>query len=385
MEKKKLLEQIIKIEETINNNWEKENLTVSLMTGLGGILLFYAKLLEIFPENEKYQKNINKIIDNLFFKLNSSQYNLFYCEGITGVSFVLYLLKKHPVFEKIETQSFHKDIDSLLYSHLKQDVLEIEQADFLHGNLGIINYFINFNKYRLLEKSKKTIDLIEKYVSSIELTPDNSVLINFGLSHGLASYLMILSKLFDFTQNSYYKSLIEKILNIYLYFEELNSENCVFPNMLYNENDIRTKINLGWCYGDQTISYAIYRSSISIGDKLWIDKSIIYAEKWAERNTIEKALLTPYDYMFCHGVASVAYLNKKWYNITDNVIFLNNYNFFLSKIDEHGYVGYKRFNEPIKDYDMCISLLDGIAGIGLLFIDDFLQHDNTIDKIFLLD
>lgn len=92
--------------------------------------------------------------------------------------------------------------------------------------------------------------------------------------------------------------------------------------------------------------------------------------------------------MFCHGVSSVAYLNKKFYSLTKKNEYKSNYNKFLSEIltyDDSGYGGYKRYDSPHYGYINSLSTLEGVTGVGIFLIDSCLESDDLIDKIFLLD
>ncbi|QHC84741.1 hypothetical protein AS589_08060 [Empedobacter brevis] len=388
--RKIILNKISEIEQAIYSNLENDNkLGISVMTGLGGIAVFYAQLLKISPNNIEYKIRYNHIIEKLFNKLNSEDFNLFYCDGLCGLATTLRLLEQNNLLEDYDLKDFFSETEAIFSNHLNRDIEDIEQIDFLHGNLGIINYFLNFSTSNIQVDSIKTIGFIDEYISSIELTNDNDKLINFGISHGMAGYLIILSKLYDLTENYLYKKIIDNIILIYLHFENMKEyDKSIFPTMAFTTLNNKQQTNLGWCYGDQTISYAINRASRSFNNDFLMKKSLDYSLYWSKKETCEKALRMPYDYMFCHGVSSVTYLNKKFFELTNKEVFKDNYNSFLKNILMHkddGIGGYQRFSNVSKGYVNSLSVLDGIAGIGILLIDSYLENDKLIDQIFLLD
>lgn len=385
-----ILKKIFEIERGIYSNLENDNkLGISVMTGLGGISMFYAQLLKVEPNNLDYRMKFNNVIEKLFSKYEEEDFNLFYCDGLCGLVTALRLLEQNNLLEEYDLKDFFLEAETIFSEQLNKDIDNIEQIDFLHGNLGIINYFLNFSNSNIQIDCIKTVSFIDEYISSIELTNDNEKLINFGISHGMAGYLIILSKLYDLEENYLYKKIIDKIIAIYLHFEDVEKhDKSIFPTMAFTTLNNKQQTNLGWCYGDQTISYAINRVSKSFNNSFLMKKSLEYSLHWSKKNTCEKALRIPYDYMFCHGVSSVTYLNKKIFELTNQKIFKHNYNSFLKNIlmyKDEGVGGYQRFSNVSKGYVNSLSVLDGVAGIGILLIDSYLENDNLIDQIFLLD
>ncbi|MDP2060286.1 MAG: lanthionine synthetase LanC family protein, partial [Flavobacteriaceae bacterium] len=131
-------------------------------------------------------------------------------------------------------------------------------------------------------------------------------------------------------------------------------------------------------------------SNIFKSDSLYT-KALALARRNLSRNTYDKMFpVTLFDEAFCHGLASVAYLHKKWYKITGDEKFYNLYEFLIKDIVERGdkidgLAGYKKIinrNETINS----IGLLDGVVGIGIVLIDYLLGDNNTgWDSFFLLD
>lgn len=367
-----------------------ENTPVSLYTGIGGQILFYSIYLKKYGSDDDLN-NFRKMIENLFFGLNEQQYNFFFCDGLVGVAFLIRHLEEEGLLKDFDYSDFLNDVDNFFYSILQKEVQKMNEIDFLHGNLGIANYFLEFELIKDISKNHsayfdKTTLVIESHLSRIKLNENNDELINFGLSHGLSSYLVFFSKLFKLTNENRYKENIFKIIEVYKYFYNRNEQSS-FPSQGYTRNNSNYEVSLGWCYGDQTISYCIYKAGNLLKEDKIIDFSLEIVEHWSKKNSIHSAITNPfYDNMFCHGLSGVAYLNKKWYQISKKEDLIENHKFFINEIYKSERL-FQKYDSIDSNYKENLGLLDGSCGLGLVIIDSLedINSKNKWDRFFLLN
>ncbi len=388
-----------KIEE-INNDLDEvighDNHEVSLFSGLTGVLLFkyiYHKFY-LNEEGEILMSNLEPILQKVFENLNTTEYPLSYCDGLAGVAYCLNHLKENKIFEE-DIEDALREFDNILIEKIGT-VKDSDDSDFLHGQLGIIYYLIDRGSKLVLDNPIfiKNVDAFYSYVIDEVVLIENgeNVRINFGLAHGNLAHMKILVKMLKtgrFNQKKY-KRLLQNLVDIYCSFKSDNKESCsLFPSIAdSNEKPSVNTINLGWCYGDQPASLILYEVAKALNDKELEKNAIDIAYAWAGRNEIKTAFNgRVYDACFCHGTTSAGYFNKKWFEITQDELFKNNYNFFIEetlKLDTHknGISGYVKLEEygSVADF----TLLGGTSGIGIVLIDSLYNVSDEWDKFFLM-
>lgn len=405
-------EILIKID-AINNYIDeniKSNKDISLCNGIGSFPIFY--YLQFKLSNDK--QFINKIHDLIFRIIqiiNESEITLSYCNGIIGVAHVFNYLKKqnilnHETLVDIEDALFTIDENVVDYSISQTET--IEDIDFLHGAFGAALYLIerveDNSNVIFRDKVVQLFEILSNIVlEDIQNTKSVSDLIDFnehthttncGLAHGHISYIIIFSKfLKKFPQNILIREVLEKSVNTVLEFESNDkSKFSQFPSIAVNKLNANYSTNLGWCYGDQTISLGLHTASDVLNDNFLKAKALDLAYKNLERNSIGKIFSNSdkFDACFCHGLSSVAYIHKKWYLISKNKDFYKEYEKLISDVlnfgeNKKGIAGYQKYLGD-GTYINSIGLLDGAIGIGMVLIDYLLEFEDCgWDNFFLLD
>ena len=164
-----------------------------------------------------------------------------------------------------------------------------------------------------------------------------------------------------------------------------------FPSIAVNQKTALYDIPLGWCYGNQTLSYGLYIASLVLNDQSINESAKSIAHRTLRRDTFEKAYSKNTDAGFCHGASSLAYLQKKWGQLP-MILNLKGYikssfKFLcLKETTIKGWQGYRKYLGNNK-YESAIGLLDGIVGIGIVFIDAIIEDEKNINwpSFFLLD
>lgn len=404
-------ESIYKIIATIDNDISiktKGMNKISLFNGLGALPIFYFLMYQL-TKKKCYIDEIHKSLERIIGILNSSDFSHTYCDGLIGIAQMFHYIKN----KKILSDEYYKEIeDSLIY--IDKTVVDISlistndfvDTDFLHGSFGAafyLNQRLSENQDRNFRH--KVVQLFEKLstlvLEDIKKTENVSDLLiydkdthrtNCGLAHGNISHIIIFSKFVDnFPKNDLVKDALTKSVECLLSFETENKNvYSQFPSIAINKLTAQYDVPLGWCYGDQSISLGLYKASIVLNDECIKKKAFNLAYKNLERNTIYKVFPSlKYDACFCHGLSSVAYIYKKWFLITKDLVFYNEYEKFIENIINHGInddgvKGYQKYIGKSK-YADAVGFLDGTIGIGIVLIDYLLDHDTGWDNFFLLD
>lgn len=400
--------KITEIDHCISLESEKIN-EISLFTGLGGLPIFYFLMYRLTSKCE-YIDKIEKTLEKIVEIINSSEFKHSYCDGLIGVAHMFHYIKNKEILSEqhyLEIEDSLNYIDDAVASIALTSTESIVDTDFLHGSFGAAFYL----NQRLAENNnekfrKQVIKLFEKLsfivIEDIKKTNNVSDLISYdenthktncGLAHGHVSHMIIFSKFLDnFPENSLVKEALLNSVECLLSFEK-NSENEIsqFPSIAINKLIGRYDTPLGWCYGDQSISLGLYKASNALKSERVKQKALDLAFRNLKRNTLIKVFPSLYyDACFCHGLSSVAYINKKWYSISKDKVFYEEYEKYIGRIIEYcdnnkGVAEYEKSTRKVRNSD-AIGLLDGNIGIGIVLIDYLLESDDTgWDNFFLLD
>ncbi|MET0943957.1 MAG: lanthionine synthetase LanC family protein, partial [Flavobacterium sp.] len=299
-------------------------------------------------------------------------------------------------------------IDDNVAAYYIEQTKSIADIDFLHGAFGAAFYLVerlSDNKdFSFQEKVIKLFELLcniilyeiketDKVKELRDITEETHVT-NCGLAHGHISYILILSKFLEhFPKNELVRETLTKSVQCVLEFESTNANDLSqFPSIAVNAKTANYTTSLGWCYGDQTISLGLYKAAGILKDASLKEKALHLAYINLARNTTDKMFSSRdnYDACLCHGLTSVAYIHKKWYSISKDEKFFNEYERLAEDVlkfgeNKKGIGGYQKRLGDGKLEDS-VGLLDGIIGIGMFFIDYLLEFDDCgWDNLFLLD
>jgi lantibiotic biosynthesis protein len=367
--------------------------SISLMSGISGLALYYFGRYNA-TKDEKYYFELEKIFEKLMIELEKPE-NIYpsFSSGLAGVGWVINYFYKKDIFSKEDT-SILDDFDIYLINSTRK-LLATSDFDYLHGSSGCILYFLN----RI--HKKEIIELLEVYIRCLEEQSinlgNNGILFNyfnyseevknynFSLSHGLASTINILLRLYQKNiLRAECKDLIFNAIKGLMLHKNENERSDLYSNIFpstidINGNEHRSN-QIAWCYGDLGILYTLYFVAIEFDDidlKVFSLNRLILMSK--EHNF--KNLKIP-DPCVCHGSSGIAYIFFKLYNITGNIIFKLASNIWL----EHTLEFYKKDGCFLKrDFDrdkkivftLDSSILDGCTSV--------VQVLNTIQNPFIED
>jgi len=343
--------------------------------------------------------------------------------GLSELGLAIYILNKNTGYYTKLLKALNQIITNSLSDVIEQYIQEIpnlkmQYYDCITGISGIAAYLIHI-------EDKSNIPIIEKLLSYlVELTkkrnvdgnivlgwhitsenqfrPDEKIRypkgnFNFGLSHGVAGPLAVLSLAYKKGIHvNGHKQAISDIIEEYRLLAAYNS-GCVYwpgqysyENYLLNSKDFLMNDNrMSWCYG----SIGILRA-LKLGAEAINDNDLL---KWVTDNVSQIAQMSIDKYIFmsptiCHGYAGLLSLLTIEYRESNNQLLENRINelakLIIDSYDKSLKYGFVNIDEDfingsfqiIKTYNN--SFLNGAAGILLSLIS--LLKKETMWEIHLL-
>lgn len=353
----------------------------------GGCLLFLSYYDRYF--RQKGHSSLNKYLDYIFQNLSDGIYLPSYGHGVSGIFSLLHYLQKNK-FLDIDIEEAEKLYFNFLYTNLKVDI-EDGNYDFLHGALGILYFFL----FNISKKDRQPIisEFLDNLLSKAIITNNsifwndkfNNLPCNISLAHGMSSITLILSYIYRLGLfQKKLKSIINLSSDFILSQKIVTAINSCYPNI---NLDDKKEPRLAWCYGDLGIGIALWQVGFNIQrNELMSEALRIF--KFSEART------DPYsnrvqDACFCHGASGIAQLYRRMYYYTRIKSFLKISDYWINEtvnMSKHsdGLAGFKSFlNGELIMSDK--SLIDGIAGIGMVLMSSLLhEKDSRWDSLFLL-
>ncbi len=403
MDKIVLEQQLKNLDKTIQQHYGDEK-NPGVLAGLSGLSLFqfyYAKYLDIDNNAEIGTKILMQSINTI-----NNGYNYpTYCTGIAGMGWVIDHLEQEG-FIDVDSDAVLSEMDPYLYTRM---VLDIENGkyDFLHAAMGCAFYFLKRYENTKSKKLKSTykkylLEFLDALYRTSEKEGENklkwlSVIdhetkemgYNLSLSHGMASIIGVLTKLHGYID---FKELASKLLKSAVnyvadYKNEDNNAFSLFPSWIPKNNNIDYTSRVAWCYGDLGIGLQLWYASKTLKDEDLKQTSISILKHAAMRTKPEDTLIT--DAGICHGSYGNAQIFNRMYKETGDTVFKEATEFWiqdgLSKaIHKDGYCGYKQWNGKDKTWTSEISLLEGIAGIGLVILDYLADYNTNWDECLMI-
>lgn len=370
---------------------------IGLLTGKSGIALFLFYYSKHVKDNIYAKEALDLIVD--VFNSIKEGYNFpTFCDGVAGFAWTVEHLVQHGFIVR-EDVPFLDDLDQVLYKQMMQQIKN-GNYDFLHGAIGIGIYFLNRSH------NKACIDYMTEFLDELEKqsTEDKDGLINWestsddepgvigcnlGLSHGMASIIVLLSKAFMQESN---KTKTLRLLNgsvNYLLSQRLdiNESGSNFPNWVFDNNRVTIDRKMGWCYGDMGRSFAIYQASKATGNIEWKNIALnvlldtTYLKDMKSNNVIDPSL--------CHGTTGIAHMYNRMYNETkmnpfkEAASYWFKETFKLTKF-KNDIVDFKDWFPNESNSKREYGILTGAAGIGLVLISAISNKEQKWDRCLLL-
>lgn len=403
MKHKKILEQQLEeISSIISEKYSNEK-NIGVVAGSSGCALFqfyYAKYLD----SDYYSDLGIEIISHCIAKINDGYSFPSYCDGIAGFGWAIQHLSNEG-FISVDCDDLLSPFDEFLFSQMELE-LSNDNLDFLHGAIGYGFYFLkryqlttnrelknSYNHYLLvLLKGLDRLAIQQgnqlKWESIFDLEKGDKVA-NLSLSHGMSSIVNFLSRLLDLnTFQEPSRKLLKRSITYILSFQSTNKTSLsLFPSIIDNHKKLKYNSRIAWCYGDLGVGVSLLKSSKTLNDSTLEQKAIIILKHSAKRKKNEKTMVM--DAGICHGSYGNAQIFGKIYNVHPEEEFKDVSNFWIEdgikrSVFDNGYAGYKQWNGQQKEWQSSLTLLEGIAGIGLSIIDYLSDEPNNWDECLLI-
>lgn len=357
-----------------------ENISIKsnfgLLSGLSGHALFLYYFEKYY--NDKNQNCLYNTIEEILKSTLEYNSSSSFCSGIAGICYLFAdLYKKERI--KIEIEG---DVIEYMNLAVKHNI-EQHNFEFLYGLMGISRYLLMtpevysvalVNIITFLNDTKEVLATGYRWKKFNQRTGIYEY--NLSMSHGSASIIVILSKIYNepslFSMRDKIKNLIIESVNYTLSQEiDVNQFGSFFSYLSDKNGPIKIKSRLAWCYGDLGISLALWQAGNTLDIIEWKNKAeniLLYAAK--NRRILEDNRVI--DAGLCHGTAGIAAVfYRMWWN-TCNVEYKNAADYWIEETIkmakyEHGLAGYLMLG-PSYSWEKCYNLLEGISGIGMVLL-----------------
>ena len=374
------------------------DLSIGLHAGQAGIALYLAYHARYSGEEEHMDKSM-ELLQCCFTRMNEEETIYSLCSGVAGPAWVLAHLSRHDFFDA-EVDETLKDLDEFLLKMALEEIAD-GQYDLLHSGLGVGVYFME--RWLGGKRDDSLAQIIEalKQVRVLDQThhawQDNfshqkgKGSFNLGLSHGTPSIIGFLANCLaaEVPYNGLPELLEESVE--WVLKQEL-SKDCIscFATCMKNGHPDTTESRLAWCYGDMGIAATLLIASRAAKRADWKETAVRIMNKAVCRPVEQSGVM---DAGFCHGAAGIAYMFRKFHRATNEDIFNEAAQYWYDetrrwqKADTPS--GYE-FWMPVgpKESDMGwiadITLINGIAGVGMALLAEEFEIEEDWDRCFLL-
>jgi lantibiotic modifying enzyme len=375
---------------------------IGLLSGLGGQILTCSELFRHNYVSEDWLWQLHHLLEE---KLNDEHILATHCSGLAGIGWLYEYLSQRKIMDA-DTNLLLEDFDLYLENRLRY-FITIHSYDFLHGGVGIALYFA-----KRVAKKATLVSVLNQFLENLEKTSIQqddktikwiSVLgeqdkqpqlgYNISLSHGMASIVAILAKLYpiDGIDKEKAEELLRGVVS-YILAQEIDKEQygSYFSGFALESTPTIAKSRLAWCYGDLGIAVALYQAGIALKENSWINKSLEilhYAAK--HRKTLVDNFVK--DAGLCHGTAGIGHIfYRMWWN-TKIPEFKEAADYWFDQTLKmatfpDGLAGFKALH-IIDDKSLwinCYEFLMGISGICLAMLTYYYELEPEWDECLLL-
>ena len=394
-------EKYIQVIENIHKElmMSEHSKTIGLHAGTSGVALYLAYYGRIIRQSNTIEPRVMEILEYNIEQINSGNLQHTICSGISGFGWLCCHLRKLGMLNS-EDVEFLDDLDIFLYRKMMADIKQ-GNYDYLHGALGVGTYFLS-------RFDKKNVSLyLHDLFTELELSGipcENGAIkwisvlypetgekgYNISLSHGMSSIIAFFIRLYqlNFETERVGKLLIGAVT--YILDQITYVEGCIsyFPSVAKESSAGNYFSRLGWCYGDLGIAHILLQASVVLKNKEWENTALQILRHNSKRRDLKKNLIK--DAGLCHGSAGIAYIFWNLYLKTNIQEFRETVDYWLEVTKQmatypDGLAGFKAWRmEKIGGPTNSDSLLEGIAGIGLVLLSRLKSEETTWDECLML-
>jgi len=368
----------------------------SIMGGDLGVAIFLSKYGK-YAQDEQYIDKAIEIVSNCFDFVEKQFVPGSFCNGLAGVGWSLRHMISNGLIEG-DADLLTKGLENIIYQNSLQ-FLGKGEYDYMHMGSGGLLYALeasNDQTTAYLEKAVITLSKTAKQSGDLcfwqhdpsgriaHMTTSNPSY-NLGLSHGIPSLIVLLSHIYEagHAMNEC-KKLVRNSINWLLANKLPDGYNSIYASMV-SEGRPNIASRLGWCYGDPGIAMALLQAGSIFNEPLWTKEGTELLLHSAQRRDLVQNMIR--DATICHGTSGLAQIFYRGWLQTQEPLLLSTSNFWLDQTLQmanrpQGFCGYQASRRD--GHENVYSVLEGIAGIGLVFLNRLEEDLPTWDRMLLI-
>lgn len=374
-----------------------------LFNGRAGITLLFAYLTKTWPGGE-YEEITHGYLEQLRETLAKKGLSHSLSSGKAGIGFVFQHLQNIGVIDPVEGLDFD-ELDHEISLGADKDHAA-GNWDATHGLAGVGLYFIERHK---ATGEAKYLEKIVDQIASLSTTENGCIVwvsnrpeqhgkpsFNFGTAHGMPGLLSFLAQVYELgIKRDVIGILIPSCIDFLLSHRASRDRLYSFPLSVSVPSEPGGKVKTqpawrhGWCYGDLSMANTLIHCARALNISEWRSKGLSIALR---------TTAVPFEYAgcedapFCHGTTGLVHQYHRLHQSTQNPRFKDAAEHWLKMTMEHYYQPGKfpgGYASRIFDEDdqtivgiPSYGLLEGIAGIGLVFLYYLQSSEPGWDCIF---
>jgi len=380
----KIENRIHHISEILLSKTPESSSDLTLMNGDCGKALFLANYAKASGCDKSKSKAL-KVAE--LIRLNEGNRNLRLSDGLSGAIWTL-----HEIESLFHLDLGAKDqarrLENALIDHT-QILQTTDQLDYLHGFLGVEHLLSSLGFQHLSHCIDQSVilqaQIHEKGVFWFECLGEKEV-INLGLAHGQAAFICYLADRLPHCKEACktrFCELLESAVN-FLLSTQLEGEHAQFPSYLIGDESPKPS-RLAWCYGDLGTGIALLRAGRSLKKPEWVETAIKILKSTVGRKNENSSGVQ--DLGFCHGSSGLCQLYDYLERSADISEFAESKTYWLNYtlkrllLKDNTYQAYRGQDEQWVE---SMGLLDGLAGIGLVLINQVFPELSNWEEVFYL-
>ncbi|MEJ8545310.1 lanthionine synthetase C family protein [Brevibacillus borstelensis] len=392
--------------------------TDSLASGALGIVLFYAELDRLYPD-EQWDVVAHNYLIHVQTVINSNMFDsLSLWSGLSGAPVVASILAR----DRGRYQNFIEKLHILMQPAIDEFIdqarerignnLHMSDYDVIEGLAGIGRYLLSFKERHACKQNlNKTLSYIVQLTKDIQfngrmipgwhIKSENQFLeheqkrypngnFNLGISHGIAGPFALLSlALLEGVEVAGQREAIRKLCSYYGKWKAEDEHGPIWPERISFEEEICGQMqnyfahNASWCYGEPGIARVLWLAGEALGDtniqSLAQEVYLSLVQRSVESFRFESPT-------FCHGYAGILWMLQRMMMDTGSDVFEASretlVNQILISFNENNAYGFQDIEHgQVRDLP---GLLVGAAGVALVLLSCLSLDEPEWDCIFLL-
>ncbi|NQZ06598.1 MAG: lanthionine synthetase C family protein [Algicola sp.] len=367
---------------------------IALAGGTPGISLFLTNYQKLIENPQDYTDAVNAGWQMVYQVIEDNQVSPSLYSGLSGIAWTIDYLQ-HNSGEPFEdyNEELDQHFDQLLSTQVWQGEYEL-----ITGLCGIGLYGLGRCD---IDSGHKIAEKVIHHIIALAHTDSNGTYwatdansayghvdenteeVNLGLAHGTTGVIALLSKAVKkhvlLTQTApLLKSACEWLL-------AQKNDDPAQGYFSYN-NLKQCQSRLGWCYGDLSNAYVLYKSGLVLQNKALADAALSIALATCKRKKDQSGMV---DASFCHGSAGIMFMYQRLFFYCGDEYFKEAAQYWLAQTLEladsaEDLSGFNYYRGRDKTVEENLGFLEGYSGIGLALLASIQTKEPDWDEVLML-